>query len=333
MLEKRLLKPRMAVSAKRSSRSNGGGGVSVDPPVITSSATFNAAENQTAVGTITATGAAPITYSISGTDSALFAVNSSSGVLTFLLAPDYETPGDAGGDNVYNLTVTATNAGGATNQNVAVTVTDVAEPPIVSPAAWYRYNSGITVTGAGVSQWDDASGNGHHLLQATDAKRPAKQAGGEILFNGTSHSLKTGAWTLAQPVTIYMLLKQVTWTSGDYLYSTADNAYIRDLVATPNIYLTSNNGAGFTSANTNLTLDTYKALAGVHNGASSILHVNGSAATTGSTGTGGINTLVLGSIYVEGAGWSNIQVKEILVYAGAHDATQRQTVFDYLAGL
>lgn len=33
---------------------------------------------------------------------------------------------------------------------------------------WTRFNSGITETGSGVSQWDDVSGNGNHLLQGTE---------------------------------------------------------------------------------------------------------------------------------------------------------------------
>ena len=31
--------------------------------------------------------------------------------------------------------------------------------------AWYRFNSGITEAGSGVSQWDDQSGNGNQMFQ------------------------------------------------------------------------------------------------------------------------------------------------------------------------
>lgn len=316
------------------------GGASAPPavaPTITSSDTFNAAENQTAVGTVTATGTAPITFSITGgADQALFAIDSGTGVLTFLVAPDFEDPQDAGANNVYNLTVTATNAGGATNQNVAVTVTDVAEPPIVSPAAWHRFNTGITVTGAGVSQWDDASGNGRHLLQATDARRPAKQAGGEITFNGTSHLLKTtdGAYAISQPFTIYMLFKQITWEANDVFFNVAGAGaaatMLRQIGTTPSMYLYA--GTGNAANNTTLALNTYGAVAAVYNGASSAIHVNGQTATTGNPGTNGMTRLALGADATP-FNWANIEVKEIQIYAAAHDATQRQTVFDYLAGL
>ncbi|MFZ4063794.1 MAG: hypothetical protein ACOYK0_02340 [Candidatus Nanopelagicaceae bacterium] len=99
----------------------------VTPPTITSSATFSAAENQTAIGTATANEA--VTWSIlSGVDSATVNLVSGTGVLTFKSAPNFEAPTDTGANNVYNLTIRATDtAGNTTNQAIAITVTDVIE--------------------------------------------------------------------------------------------------------------------------------------------------------------------------------------------------------------
>ena len=58
---------------------------------------------------------------------------SASGVLTFVSPPDYDSPGDVGGDNVYNITVLAEGGdrvGG--DRAVEVTVTDLNEPGTVS---------------------------------------------------------------------------------------------------------------------------------------------------------------------------------------------------------
>jgi hypothetical protein len=100
-------------------------------PVFTSAAAINVAENGTSVVTVQATDADAdvLTYSITGgADAALFAINSSTGVLTFNSAPNYESPGDVGGDNIYDIIVTATDTNqGATTQNIAITVTDVSE--------------------------------------------------------------------------------------------------------------------------------------------------------------------------------------------------------------
>ena len=55
-----------------------------DAPVISSSATFSAAENQTSVGTVSASDADgdSLTYSLSGTDASSFSINSSRAVDT-----------------------------------------------------------------------------------------------------------------------------------------------------------------------------------------------------------------------------------------------------------
>ena len=67
--------------------------VNDNTPSITSSATFSAAENQTAIGTVSATDADgdTIAYSLSGTDASSMSINSSNGILSFNSVPDYET--------------------------------------------------------------------------------------------------------------------------------------------------------------------------------------------------------------------------------------------------
>ena len=100
-------------------------------PIVSGNFAPSLMENSgTAVTTYTATGVEPITWSISGTDAAQFTINSSTGALAFASAPDYEAPADSGGNNVYDLTVTATNAYGSHSRDVAVTVTnDTADDP------------------------------------------------------------------------------------------------------------------------------------------------------------------------------------------------------------
>jgi hypothetical protein len=84
-------------------------------PVITSNggnvaATVFVTENSTSVTTVAASDAdlpAPsMMYSISGgADAALFSINAITGVLSFASGRDYETPSDAGGNNVYDVIV------------------------------------------------------------------------------------------------------------------------------------------------------------------------------------------------------------------------------------
>ena len=67
-----------------------------------------------------------LTYSISGgADAAKFGINSSTGVLTFVSAPNFEAPTDAGSNNVYDVTVQASDGSANDTQAIAVTVTNV----------------------------------------------------------------------------------------------------------------------------------------------------------------------------------------------------------------
>lgn len=100
-------------------------------PVFTSSAAVSVPETTTAVITLAATDSSmPVNFTINGTDAGLFTLTGDT--LTFKAAPDFEAPGDAGSNNVYDLVVTATDAAlNSATQNLAVTVTNVVE---LSPA-------------------------------------------------------------------------------------------------------------------------------------------------------------------------------------------------------
>ena len=68
-----------------------------------------------------------ITYSISGTDADLLSIGSSSGTLSFIDPPDYENPQDNDLDNIYVLTVTASDGEFAVSLGIIVTINDVVE--------------------------------------------------------------------------------------------------------------------------------------------------------------------------------------------------------------
>ena len=76
----------------------------------------------------------PLTYSLSGTDAGLFTIEADTTAGTaevrFKAAPDFENPEDEGGDNVYDVTVTASDGECSTDHAVAITVTDENEPPV-----------------------------------------------------------------------------------------------------------------------------------------------------------------------------------------------------------
>jgi serralysin len=99
-------------------------------PVITSSDSISISENTQAVTTVTATDAdlpaQTLTYSIvGGADLALFSINSSTGELVFITAPDFKVPMDSNADNIYNITVQVSDGSLMVTQNIAVTVKSI----------------------------------------------------------------------------------------------------------------------------------------------------------------------------------------------------------------
>ena len=100
----------------------GGGGPTVSA---------EAPENQRSVAVISVTEADndALGFAITGgADASLFAIEASTGDLSFLVAPDFEAPADANEDNVYEVIVTVTDDGPSSptaSQTILVTVTNV----------------------------------------------------------------------------------------------------------------------------------------------------------------------------------------------------------------
>lgn len=97
-----------------------------DAPVITSEEACSVAEN--AVGTAYQIVASDVdgdalTYALSGADAHLFTVDAD-GRVAFKVAPDFESPTDADGDNVYDFIVEAHDGTVSTTKDVTIPVTD-----------------------------------------------------------------------------------------------------------------------------------------------------------------------------------------------------------------
>ncbi|WP_170985327.1 FG-GAP-like repeat-containing protein [Roseomonas sp. AR75] len=103
-------------------------------PTITSGAATNVQEGgwfSNVLYLATATdpdGPNPIAWSLTGADAALFTIGPD-GAVRFKAMPDFEAPLDAGGNNVYDINVVASDGLGSDSRAVAITVTDLAEPP------------------------------------------------------------------------------------------------------------------------------------------------------------------------------------------------------------
>jgi uncharacterized delta-60 repeat protein len=156
-------------------------------PVITSngggaSAALSIAENASTLTTVTATdpdtGQALTFFVSGGADATAFGINATSGVLSFVRAPDYEAPADSGANNVYNVVVGVRDSGGLIDtQALAVTVTNL---------------NGVTLNGdesanvlTGTNENDTLSGNGgNDTLHGL--------AGEDVLYGGFGNNVLDG---------------------------------------------------------------------------------------------------------------------------------------------
>src|SRR5262249_50405972 len=94
-------------------------------------------EDTAAVATVTATDAdaeAVVVYSIAGgEDGALFSFDRATGLLAFIPAPDFEHPADGNGDNIYTVSVKASDGSLSVIQQFNITVPDLNDnPPVVT---------------------------------------------------------------------------------------------------------------------------------------------------------------------------------------------------------
>lgn len=201
----------------------------------------------------------------------------------------------------------------------------------LSPVQWNKFNSGITVTGAGVSQWSDQTANANHFLQGTDANRPALQGDGSILFDGLAFHLRA-TYTLNQPLSIYLLGRQVTWTLNRYVFdgASANGGRLFQSNTSPKVAL--GIVPGFTGSG-EWAINEYDAVSAVINGASSSTQINNNPAVTGDAGSNNPGGTTLGCTGGTPASFSNIQAKEFVVFNSAHAGMARSRMITYLAGV
>ena len=164
-----------------------------DAPTIGSTNEFTIAEATTTVGTISVTdqdsSASSISFSLATGDAAvddgLLAINSSTGVVSFLSAPNFESPSDQGADNTYNFTVIASDGSVSSSVAMSVAVSNANESPLfsVSSSQTYVENSGVSISVAASDQ--DASSSIAYSLSGLDASKFSISSSGALSFAST----------------------------------------------------------------------------------------------------------------------------------------------------
>ena len=149
-------------------------------PTITSPNSVSLDENTTTVMTVTATDPDAgdiLTFSLTGgADQGLLQIDANSGVLSFINAPDFESPGSTVGTNIFEVEVTADDGnGGTTAQTINVTINDVNEEPTAvaltgaTAAIDENTDTAVRIKVADIAVTDDALGTNTPSLSGADA--------------------------------------------------------------------------------------------------------------------------------------------------------------------
>ena len=106
----------------------------ITTPIFTNANSITVSENQSSAITLSATDNNTVTFSISGTDASSLTINSTTGVVTFVSAPDFETKLS------YTFTATANDGKNSAHLEVTITISDVDE---IAPV--FTSESNVTV--------------------------------------------------------------------------------------------------------------------------------------------------------------------------------------------
>ena len=178
-------------------------------PVYTAATGVNASENQTSAFTVTGTDADgdTLAYAISGgADKDSFTINSSSGVVTFNTAPDYETK------TTYVIVVDILDGGYTTSQEVTINITDVNEAPLISSSA--SFNADENQTAIGTASASDPEGTEiSYSVTGTDAGVISISSSGVLSFDTAPNYESKNAYS-------------VTLNAGDGVNTTSQNISI-----------------------------------------------------------------------------------------------------------
>jgi hypothetical protein len=172
----------------------GGGGSSTPAPnpntapTLTDPGAITLLEGGAVVATIAGTDSEndSLTFALSsGDDENLFRM-SSSGELSFITAPDFEIPLDAGGDNIYEVTVQVSDGALLDTQALTVTITDAFEGRVVD-APIKGAQVFIDLNGDGVQDDDEPSGvtDDNGFFNVTMFELPAGSSAKVISRGGT----------------------------------------------------------------------------------------------------------------------------------------------------
>jgi hypothetical protein len=159
--------------------------------------------------------------------------------------------------------------------------------------SWYDADDASSFTfgtGTQVSQWNDKSGLGRHLTQATGSLQPQRNGTQNsrttVTFDGTDDYMDTASFTVAQPITVFFAGDIVSDSDQGWFSSVGGNFQV--YIGAGNVYLycgTTPSGLQLTGSYTGAHTWRFQA-----NGSSTAGYKDGTLLATGDTGSSGTTT-------------------------------------------
>ena len=160
-----------------------------ESPSIATTEISDIAEGVSSIATISASdpdAGASLTYSLvdsnGAKDEGLLSIDSSTGAVAFISAPNFETPTDVGADNKIEFSVLVSDGSLEVSQDYSFSITNVNEAPTISTSS-FSIAEGSTAIGTIAASDPDASSTLSYTISGTDSSKFSINASsGALLF-------------------------------------------------------------------------------------------------------------------------------------------------------
>lgn len=160
-----------------------------ESPSITTTKISDTAEGVSSIATISASdpdAGASLSYSLvdsnGAKDEGLLSINSSTGAVAFIAAPNFETPTDVGADNKIEFSVLVSDGSLEVSQDYSFSITNVNEAPTISSSS-FSIAEGSTAIGTIAASDPDASSILSYAISGTDSSKfSINTSSGAVVF-------------------------------------------------------------------------------------------------------------------------------------------------------
>ena len=160
-----------------------------ESPSIATTEISDIAEGVSSIATISASdpdAGASLSYSLvdsnGAKDEGLLSINSSTGVVAFIAAPNFETPTDVGADNKIEFSVLVSDGSLEVSQDYLFSITNVNEAPTISSSS-FSIAEGSTAIGTIAASDPDVSSTLSYAISGTDSSKfSINTSSGAVVF-------------------------------------------------------------------------------------------------------------------------------------------------------